>query len=83
MNDVCFKNIDKENSWSLKTYEKNNGYSVWRKICQNKISAEKILAELKISGLRGRGGAGFPTALKWSFVPKNQNCQKYVVCNSE
>ena len=83
MNDVCFKNIDKENSWSLKTYEKNNGYSVWRKICQNKISAEKILAELKISGLRGRGGAGFPTALKWSFVPKNQNCQKYVVCNSD
>lgn len=83
MNEVCYKNINQKNSWSLASYEKNGGYSIWRKICQNKISAEEILEQLKISNLRGRGGAGFPTALKWSFMPKDQNCQKYVVCNSD
>ena len=47
------------------------------------MSPEDILAELKTSGLRGRGGAGFPTGLKWSFMPRNQEGQKYVVCNSD
>jgi len=59
------------------------GYKVWRKILNGELSPEKILEELKISGLRGRGGAGFPTGLKWSFMPRNQEGQKYVVCNSD
>lgn len=83
MNEVCFKNIDKKEAWSLKVYQASGGYSVWKKILEGKLSAEEIIDELKISNLRGRGGAGFPTGLKWSFMPRNQEGQKYVVCNSD
>jgi NADH-quinone oxidoreductase subunit F len=83
MNEVCFKNLDKENQASFATYESTGGYKVWRKILNGEMSPEDILAELKTSGLRGRGGAGFPTGLKWSFMPRNQEGQKYVVCNSD
>jgi len=83
MNEVCFKNLDKENPASFATYESTGGYKVWRKILNGELTPEDILAELKTSGLRGRGGAGFPTGLKWSFMPRNQEGQKYVVCNSD
>jgi len=83
MNEVCFKNLDKKNPASFATYESTGGYKVWRKILNGELSPEDILAELKTSGLRGRGGAGFPTGLKWSFMPRNQEGQKYVVCNSD
>ena len=83
MNEVCFKNLDKENPASLGTYESTGGYKVWRQILNGDLSPDQILAELKTSGLRGRGGAGFPTGLKWSFMPRNQEGQKYVVCNSD
>ena len=83
MNEVCFKNLDQKNPWSLKTYEANGGYSVWRKILKGELTPEQIIDELKTSGLRGRGGAGFPTGLKWSFMPRNADMQKYVVCNSD
>ena len=83
MNEVCFKNLDQKDPWSLKTYEASGGYSVWRKILKGELTPEQIIDELKTSGLRGRGGAGFPTGLKWSFMPRNANMQKYVVCNSD
>jgi NADH-quinone oxidoreductase subunit F len=83
MNEVCFKNIDKKEPWSLKTYKASGGYTIWQKILDGKLSAEEIIDELKTSNLRGRGGAGFPTGLKWSFMPRNQEGQKYVVCNSD
>ena len=83
MNEVCFKNLDKKNPASFATYESTGGYKVWRKILNGDLTPEDILAELKTSGLRGRGGAGFPTGLKWSFMPRNQEGQKYVVCNSD
>ena len=83
MNEVCFKNLDKENPASFATYEANGGYKVWRKILNGELTPDDIFAELKTSGLRGRGGAGFPTGLKWSFMPRNQEGQKYVVCNSD
>ncbi len=83
MNEVCFKNLDQPNPWSLKTYEANGGYVIWRKILNGELTPEQIIDTLKISGLRGRGGAGFPTGLKWSFMPRNAEMQKYVVCNSD
>ena len=83
MNEVCFTNLDMENPASFATYESTGGYKVWRKILNGEMTPEDILAELKTSGLRGRGGAGFPTGLKWSFMPRNQEGQKYVVCNSD
>lgn len=83
MNEVCFKNLDKKKCHSLEVYEKNGGYKIWRKILKGKITPEEIIDELKTSGLRGRGGAGFPTGLKWSFMPRQSDGQKYVVCNSD
>jgi len=83
VNEVCFKNIDKDQCWSLANYEASGGYSVWRKILKGEYTPEQIIAELKTSGLRGRGGAGFPTGLKWSFMPRNAPGQKYIVCNSD
>lgn len=79
----CYRTIGLDNPASLETYLSVGGYSVWKKILQEKMPPEQIIEELKASGLRGRGGAGFPTGLKWSFVPRNAPGQKYVVCNSD
>ena len=69
--------------WTLENYLKVGGYQALRKILSEKISPEAIIAEVKASGLRGRGGAGFPTGLKWSFMPRNYQGEKYLVCNSD
>lgn len=82
-NEVCFRNLHLDKPWTLKTYESEGGYTAWRKILKEKTSAEDIISEVKASGLRGRGGAGFPTGLKWSFMPRNAPGQKYIVCNSD
>ena len=71
------------NNWRLADYEKRDGYAALKKILSEKIPPERVIAELKTSALRGRGGAGFPTGLKWSFMPKNYAGQKYLVCNSD
>ena len=70
-------------NWHLKDYEARGGYSALRKILNEKIAPEQIIAELKKSALRGRGGAGFPTGLKWSFMPRQYSGAKYLVCNSD
>jgi len=82
-NEVCFRTLHLETPWSLEAYESVGGYSSLRKIIAGKLDHEKIIDELKLSALRGRGGAGFPTGLKWSFMPRNMPGQKYVVCNSD
>lgn len=71
------------NNWRLKDYEQRGGYGALRKILTQKISPEDVIAEVKKSALRGRGGAGFPTGLKWSFMPRQFPGQKYLVCNSD
>ncbi|MCC7039557.1 MAG: NADH-quinone oxidoreductase subunit NuoF [Burkholderiales bacterium] len=70
-------------NWRLKDYEARGGYEALRRILAEKTPPEDIIAEMKKSALRGRGGAGFPTGLKWSFMPKNYVGDKYVVCNSD
>ncbi len=75
-------------NWRLKDYRARGGYSALRRILQGAdgagpMSPEQVIAEVKTSGLRGRGGAGFPTGLKWSFMPRQYAGQKYLVCNSD
>ncbi|MDO9271996.1 MAG: NADH-quinone oxidoreductase subunit NuoF [Rugosibacter sp.] len=69
--------------WSLKDYEARGGYAQLKRILVGKISQDDLIAEIKKSLLRGRGGAGFPTGLKWSFMPRSFPGDKYVVCNSD
>jgi NADH-quinone oxidoreductase subunit F len=80
---VCFNTLDSDESWTLASYEKHDGYKAWKKILAGKMSAAEVIDEVKSSGLRGRGGAGFPTGLKWSFMPRDAEVQKYLVCNSD
>lgn len=68
---------------SLENYLKRGGYQAWKKILAEKTDQEEIINTVKQSALRGRGGAGFPTGLKWSFMPRNAPGQKYVLCNSD
>lgn len=71
-----------ENSYTLDVYRKNGGYEALKKVLGG-MSADEVIAEVKKSALRGRGGAGFPTGMKWSFVPKDSPKEKYVVCNAD
>ena len=80
---VCFNTLGSEESWTLATYEKHDGYKAWRRVLAGELSPADLIDEVKASGLRGRGGAGFPTGLKWSFMPRNAEGQKYLVCNSD
>jgi NADH-quinone oxidoreductase subunit F len=80
---VCFAPVGHRESWTLPVYESLGGYRAWRRILAERPAPESIIEEIKASGLRGRGGAGFPTGLKWSFMPKDPAIQKYVVCNSD
>ena len=79
---ILMKGLDGAN-WRLKDYEARGGYQALRQIIESRTKPEDIVAELKKSALRGRGGAGFPTGLKWSFMPKQFAGPKYVVCNSD
>ncbi len=83
VNEVCFNTRHLDRPWTLATYAGAGGYEMWRKILAAKTPPEEIIATLKKSALRGRGGAGFPTGLKWSFMPRSAPGQKYIVCNSD
>jgi NADH-quinone oxidoreductase subunit F len=83
MNLVLFESMKLEKPWTLETYRSIGGYDVWEKTLREKPTRESIIDALKASGLRGRGGAGFPTGTKWSFMPRNSPIQKYLVCNSD
>jgi NADH-quinone oxidoreductase subunit F len=80
---VIFNTLHLAEPWRLATYESAGGYSALKKILAEKTPAEQIIAEVKTSALRGRGGAGFPTGLKWSFMPRQFPGDKYIVCNSD
>ncbi|MGH8279542.1 MAG: NADH-quinone oxidoreductase subunit NuoF [Gammaproteobacteria bacterium] len=83
MNEVCYSTLKFAQPWTLENYLKVGGYEAWKKILEDKIPPEKVVEEIKASGLRGRGGAGFPTGVKWSFMPRTPTAPSYVVCNSD
>src|ERR687884_2337062 len=76
------RRVHLENSRSIEVYRRNGGYEALEKVL-NTMSPEDVIGEVKKSALRGRGGAGFPTGLKWSFMPRQFPGPKYVVCNSD
>ncbi len=82
INPLILAGLDGKN-WRLEDYERRGGYEALKKILSTGIKPEDVVAELKRSALRGRGGAGFPTGLKWSFMPRGFPGAKYVVCNSD
>jgi NADH-quinone oxidoreductase subunit F len=83
MNEKFFlHNQDHPESALLAYYEKNNGYQTWKKVLTQK-SPPEVIDEVKRSGLRGRGGAGYPTGLKWSYVPVSSSQPKYLICNAD
>lgn len=82
-NEVCFRTLHLPNPQKLETYLGIGGYQTLKRIVTEKIPANEIINQVKISGLRGRGGAGFPTGLKWSFMPRYYDGTKYLVCNTD
>ena len=79
---ILMAGLDGRN-WRLADYERRGGYAALKKLVTEQVPPENVIAELKKSSLRGRGGAGFPTGLKWSFMPRQFPGDKYMVCNSD
>ncbi|MDS4020715.1 MAG: NADH-quinone oxidoreductase subunit NuoF [Candidatus Competibacter sp.] len=82
-NEVCYRTLGLDRPWSIDTYTTIGGYEAWKKILAGGLTPDQVIDEVKKSGLRGRGGAGFPAGLKWTFMPRNASVQKYMVCNSD
>jgi NADH-quinone oxidoreductase subunit F len=86
INPQIMAGLDGQN-WRLKDYQDRGGYQALRKILGTDggegMTPDQVIAEVKAGSLRGRGGAGFPTGLKWSFMPRQFPGQKYLVCNSD
>ena len=82
INPLILADLNGDN-WHYADYVKRGGYSALKRILSEGITPEQIIAELKAGSLRGRGGAGFPTGLKWSFMPRQFPGQKYLVCNTD
>ncbi|MCD6039190.1 MAG: nuoF [Gammaproteobacteria bacterium] len=82
-NEICFRTLHLDQPWTLKAYQSAGGYAQWKKILQEKMPPQHIIEILKLAALRGRGGAGFSTGLKWSFIKYDLPGQKYVLCNAD
>ncbi len=83
LNKVCYATLEFDEPWAYESYRQVGGYEAWQRVLNGELTREEIIEELKTSNLRGRGGAGFPVGIKWSFMPRNQPGQKYLVCNSD
>ncbi|QQS16805.1 MAG: NADH-quinone oxidoreductase subunit NuoF [Neisseriales bacterium] len=81
---IIFESVNMQDPacWRLAAYRARGGYQALQKIITQPLLPDAVIEEVKASGLRGRGGAGFPTGLKWSFMPKTA-CTKYIVCNTD
>src|SRR5471030_1910234 len=80
---VVYTTLHFDKPWALDSYLQVDGYKAWKKILAEKPDPASLIEEVKKSSLRGRGGAGFPTGLKWSFMPRQFPGAKYLVCNSD
>jgi NADH-quinone oxidoreductase subunit F len=80
---VVLTTLDFDEPWALENYLSIDGYKAWRRILEEHTPPGDIIQEVKNSALRGRGGAGFPCGLKWSFMPRSAPVQKYILCNSD
>ena len=78
---LSLKRVFIKDGHTLKVYRETGGYKSLEKALG--MTPDAIIQEVKDSALRGRGGAGFPTGMKWSFVPKDSPKQKYIVCNAD
>ena len=83
LNLCCYETRAYDEPWSYETYRAIGGFSVWERILAERTPPDEIIDQVKRAGLRGRGGAGFPAGVKWSFMPKGGDVQKYIVCNSD
>jgi NADH-quinone oxidoreductase subunit F len=79
---VLLANINKPDSWTRRGYESTGGYEAVRKVI-GKMAPKDVAETVKNSGLRGRGGAGFPTGLKWTFLPQNHPGPIYFCLNAD
>jgi NADH-quinone oxidoreductase subunit F len=78
---VLSKRFDQDDGWTLDGYERDRGYAAARRALET--NPDEIIETVKSAGLRGRGGAGFPTGVKWGFMPKEPTQPSYVVCNAD
>lgn len=83
LNQVCLRTLGVPQPHTLERYLQLGGYEQFKRLVTDKVKATDIISQVKLSGLRGRGGAGFPTGLKWSFMPRYYDGTKYLVCNSD
>jgi NADH-quinone oxidoreductase subunit F len=83
LNQVCYQTLQFDEPWTWENYLSLGGYSVWREILAARTPQEEIIEKVKAANLRGRGGAGFPAGVKWSFMPRNAPGQRYLLCNSD
>jgi len=79
---IILENIEVEGIRSLEVYRQNGGYQSIEKALKT-MTPDEVVAEVKTSGLRGRGGAGFPTGMKWSFIDKKSGNPRYLICNAD
>ncbi len=82
-NEVCFRLMDLDRPWELETYQSAGGYEALRRVLTEPMSPVELIDMVKKSGLRGRGGAGFPTGVKWGFINRTAPGPRYLVCNSD
>jgi NADH-quinone oxidoreductase subunit F len=80
---ICLPKPELNEPWRIESYSGEGGYEAWRRILNDKPDPGDVVEQIKASGLRGRGGAGFPSGLKLSFMPRDVPGQKYIVCNSD